>query len=84
MQKSITSANYRIFLDHLKRTRESANLSQQELAKSLGQTQSFISKCERGERRLDVSELLLFCQAMNITLTSFIENFEAAVKRSNK
>ena len=53
MQKSINSQTYGIFLDHLRETREKANITQAKLAERLGETQSFVSKCERGERRID-------------------------------
>jgi DNA-binding XRE family transcriptional regulator len=41
----------------LRRAREEAGLTQVEAAKRLSKPQSFISKCESGERRLDVVEL---------------------------
>ena len=73
MQKSITSKAYAIFLDCLRKTREQAGITQLELAERLGETQSFVSKCERGERRLDVAELKEFCEAMDTTLSKFIK-----------
>ncbi len=42
----------------LVRTRRDAGLTQVELAKRLGRPQSFVSKVECGERRLDVVEFL--------------------------
>ena len=45
--------------------REEAGLTQVELAARLGTTQSFISKCERGERRIDVVEFVAFVIAMD-------------------
>ena len=41
----------------------------------LGETQSFVSKCERGERRMDIVELRAFCHAMDTTLEKFIRAF---------
>jgi transcriptional regulator with XRE-family HTH domain len=41
-------------------------LTQEALAKRLGQPQSFVSKFERGERRLDVIEFLDVTHALNI------------------
>lgn len=44
--------------------RHSKNLTQAELARRLGKPQSFISKVELGERRLDVLEFIHFVQAL--------------------
>jgi transcriptional regulator with XRE-family HTH domain len=63
MEKSIHSHQYRVFLDVLRKARRRAGLTQVELAKKVGEEQSFVSKCERGERRIDVVELRAFCQA---------------------
>jgi len=76
MQKTITSQTYAHFLECLRETREKAGLTQGELAERLGETQSFVSKCERGERRMDIVELRAFCHAMDTTLEKFIRAFE--------
>ena len=73
MQKSIHSPSYQLFLQLLRQTRRSLGVSQEELAEKLGQTQSFISKCERGERRLDVIEVRYFCQALGIDFCEFMQ-----------
>jgi transcriptional regulator with XRE-family HTH domain len=52
--------------------RQKSGLTQEELASRLGATQSFVSKCERGERRIDVIELARFCKAMGIRLPDFV------------
>ena len=57
MEKSVFSRSYDVFVTALRDARTEAKVTQVELAKRLGETQSFISKCERGERRLDVIEL---------------------------
>lgn len=44
--------------------REQAGLSQQELADRLGRHQTYVSKCERGERRMDVLEFLEVMKAI--------------------
>jgi transcriptional regulator with XRE-family HTH domain len=46
----------------LKQARLEAHLTQGEAARRLGKPQSFISKCESGERRVDVVEFLEFCR----------------------
>jgi len=76
MQKSINSRTYAIFLTHLREMREKAGITQDEIAERLGESQSFISKCERGERRIDVAELREFCLAIDTTLDKFIKQFE--------
>lgn len=76
MQKSITSQAYARFLECLRETREAAGLTQADVAERLHQTQSFVSKCERGERRMDLVELREFCSAMGTTLDKFVRCFE--------
>lgn len=76
MEKSIHSAQYAVLLRLLKQARVDAGISQVQLAKSLSETQSFISKCERGERRLDVIELRSFCRALNVEFADFIKRLE--------
>ena len=82
MQKSIYSREYRLFLQHLRRARERANLTQGELARRLGCTQSFVSKCERGERRVDVIEFWSFCRAMKLDVEAFILQLKSALRES--
>ena len=48
---------YRSFLQRLKQAREEAALTQTQVSKKLGRPQSFVSKCESGERRVDFVEL---------------------------
>ena len=81
MQKSIHSAGYAIFLNVLKKAREDAGLTQTQLAQKIGETQTFISKCERGERRVDVVELRTFCQAFGVSLKQFVATLERAMSR---
>lgn len=64
MGRSVHTQAYKALLQTLIEAREAAGLTQVELAARLGATQSFISKCERGERRLDVVEFVEFVTAM--------------------
>lgn len=77
MEKSIFSKSYVIFLRRLRAAREDAEVDQRELAMRLRKTQSFVSKCERGERRIDVIELRAFCKAMGISFVDFINSLDA-------
>jgi ribosome-binding protein aMBF1 (putative translation factor) len=79
MEKSIHSARYAVFLQVLREARERAGLTQVQLAKKIGETQTFVSKCERGERRLDVIELRAFCKGFGLKLHQFIAALERAL-----
>jgi transcriptional regulator with XRE-family HTH domain len=57
MIKSVFSREYGAFLEKLKKARIAAGLTQTDVAKRLRVPQSFVSKFESGERRLDVIEL---------------------------
>jgi transcriptional regulator with XRE-family HTH domain len=65
MAKSIYSKKYGQFLDLLIEARKEADLTQVEVAMRLGRPQSFVSKYENGERRLDVVEFLDVAKAID-------------------
>ena len=56
--------------------RRDAGLTQMALAKRLGRPQSFVSKFERGERRLDVAEFLDVARALGIDAGQTIADLE--------
>ena len=60
MSKSVYSKDYKEIIERLKKARVEADLSQQAVAHKLGKPQSYISKIESGERRLDVAEMKKF------------------------
>ena len=64
----------------LREMRMSVGLRQIDLAKKLHTPQSFVSKYESGERRLDVIELRQVCQALGIPLQELIRKLETAIK----
>jgi transcriptional regulator with XRE-family HTH domain len=72
LPKSLYSETYGRFLKQLREARESAGLTQEEVARRLGRPQSFVSKCESGERRVDIAELLAFCAAIRADAASFV------------
>lgn len=55
-------------------------ITQAELAVRLGETQSFVSKVERGERRLDVLEFLSFCEALGVPPLEFITTLQKLIR----
>lgn len=65
--------------DALKQIRLNAQLTQSDLARRLGKPQSYVSKYESGERRLDVIELEEVCLALGESLSSFVLELEKSV-----
>ncbi len=59
----------------LRQVRVDADLTQADLADRLRQTQSYVSKYESGEQRLDLIELEAICKAVGIPLKKFIERY---------
>lgn len=59
MPSSIFTQRHQEFIAFIASVRKAVGITQVELAERLGKPQSFVSKVERGERRLDVIE---FCQ----------------------
>jgi transcriptional regulator with XRE-family HTH domain len=60
----IDPEHYKIVGACLAAARRQANVTQQELAASLGKPQSFVSEIERGQRRVDVVELLVIARVL--------------------
>lgn len=63
---------YQRFIERLKAARKQAGLTQAEVARRLRRPQSFVSKCESGERRVDVVELEGFAKLYGRSLDSFV------------
>lgn len=72
MEKSIYSAEYQQLCALLRDLRREAGLTQVEVADKLSVPQSFVSKYESGERRLDVIELRHVATALDTTLETVI------------
>lgn len=72
MTKSVFSDRYARFLGVLVQARKDAGLTQSELASRLGKPQSYISKAERGERRLDVIEFIEISEALGVKAPTLI------------
>ena len=76
---SASSNDYEIVVQLLTEARTSAGLTQQELAKRLAKPQSFVSKYERRERRLDVAEVILIARALNIDPEQLLSQIVKAI-----
>lgn len=59
----------------LRQVRLDANLTQAQVADKIGQTQSYVSKYENGEQRLDLIELEAVCIAVDVSLIGFVERY---------
>lgn len=64
--KSIHSKEYQGLLAKLAAARKQQGISQQALADALGRPQSYVSKVEIGERRLDVFEFVQICEVLRL------------------
>jgi len=73
MPKSIYSKEYRKVVERLKKAREEVKLKQTEVAKKLSRPQSYISKIERGERRIDITELKKIADIYKKSLDYFVK-----------
>ena len=72
-----------VFRALLRAAREEAGLRQQDLANRLGRPQSYVSKIESGERRVDVVELGDVCAALGLRLGDFVQRLEAALAEAH-
>lgn len=57
-----------------------AGLTQTELATRIEKDQTFVSKYESGERRLDILEIREICLALGISFEDFARRLEKALK----
>ncbi len=73
MKKTIYSDEHRYLVERLKRARKEAGLDQERVAKLLGVSQSYISKVESGQRRIDLIQLKQFAKIYKKSLNFFIK-----------
>jgi transcriptional regulator with XRE-family HTH domain len=79
MEKSVFTPQYQAFLRLLREARIEKGLTQAQLADLLGETQSWVSKWERGEHRLDIIELWRICKALDVPWSEFAIKLEQAL-----
>jgi transcriptional regulator with XRE-family HTH domain len=79
MPSSLHSVHYQVFRDLLIEARERAGLTQVQVADLVEKPQSFVSKYERGERRLDFTEFMEISAHLNIDVQKFIKAYKAKV-----
>lgn len=84
MKKTIHAKEYHIVISLLRELREQKQLTQQGLADKIGSDQTFISKIEIGERRVDIIELKYICDALEIELVEFVNQVEIKIMNKKK
>jgi len=73
MDKTIYSKEHKALVQKLIEARENKKLRQEDVAKLLGRTQSYISKIEAGQRRIDLIQLKEFAKTYKKSLGYFIK-----------
>ena len=72
MKKTIYSAEHKHIIEKLRQARFGANLDQAQVADKLGRTQSYISKIESGQRRVDLVQLKEFAKIYKKPINYFL------------
>ena len=72
MKKTIYSKEHKYLVEQLKKARKEAGLGQKDVAKLLNKTQSYVSKVESGQRRIEVLQLREFARIYKKNLDFFI------------
>ena len=73
-----------MFLHLLREARVEAGMSQRDLARRLSVGQSVVSKCESGERQLNVVELRDWCEkGLRVSWIKFLQEFESALQQAD-
>jgi len=74
MKKTIYSKEHKYTVEQLKKGRKEAGLTQVEVARIIHRTQSYISKIESGQRRIDLYQLIQLANVYKKEITFFIKN----------
>ncbi len=72
MKKTIYSKEHKYLIEQLTKARKEAGLDQKGVAKLLNKTQSYVSKLESGQRRIEVLQLKEFARIYKKNLDFFI------------
>lgn len=75
MANPIHRPEYVLFREMLAAARLEKGMLQLDVAEALGKNQSYVSKYERGERRLDLLEFLDVAKALDINVADFLKQY---------
>jgi ribosome-binding protein aMBF1 (putative translation factor) len=81
MPNPIHDVRYQVFREMLAEIRVRKGMLQSDVAEKLGKNQSFVSKYERGERRLDFPEFLDVADVLGIEVTEFVDAYRGKLAR---
>lgn len=73
MKKAIYSKEHKYLVEQLKKARQNSGLDQNKVAKLLKVTQSYVSKIESGQRRIDIVQLKEFAKIYKKKITFFVK-----------
>ena len=73
MPRAIYTKDHNVIVERLKKARFESGLGQIEVAEKLGRTQSYVSKVESGQRRIDVVQLKAFAKTYKKDLDYFVK-----------
>lgn len=73
MPKTIRTSEYQQVVERLKQARLDVGLTQKEVSEKIKKPQSYISKVEAGEQRIDVIELKALAKLYKKTVAQIIE-----------
>lgn len=76
MPNSMHSQKYQIFREMLVDARLKTGLTQVQVAEKIDKPQSYVSKYERGERRLDFTEFVELAIVFEMNIAAFIEQYK--------
>jgi transcriptional regulator with XRE-family HTH domain len=77
--RSLHTKPYQAFIAVMVLARKEANITQHELARRIKKPQSFISKYERLERRLDVPEFIFVARALGMDPSKLLRRVDKAL-----
>jgi transcriptional regulator with XRE-family HTH domain len=84
MKKSVHSEPYSVFAALLAGARKGVGMRQIELAQKLNKPQSFVSKFECGERRLDVIEFLTIMDALGVDPLAILAEASKVLRKNQE
>lgn len=77
--RSLHTKSYQAFIAVMVAARKEADITQHELARRIKKPQSFVSKYERFERRLDVPEFLFIARALDLDAAKLLRRIDKAI-----